>query len=125
VDHAVHFESQNGVANPLKIPIAFGIVLALLLVNRAINLHDQACAETQEIDDVRTNRMLPSEQPTIDLSSAHNLPDPLLRVCKAAPEIARGCPRPNSSCDSLTRIPFDHGSSAPGAWSSVQEVSVT
>jgi hypothetical protein len=61
-------ESEDGVAKCFKILVPFGIVLDLLLVNLSVDLHDQSGAVTVEIDDVRTDWMLPPEHEAIDLA---------------------------------------------------------
>ena len=54
------------VADPALAP---GVVLALVLMNRAVDLDDPDLS-AEEIDDVRTDRMLAAEAPAVDLAPA-------------------------------------------------------
>jgi hypothetical protein len=59
---------------------AASIILNLILMNRAIDLHDQALLRTTEIGDEKAERMLAAESRIGDLPPADSVPED--RLCR-------------------------------------------
>ena len=95
---AIGSETNHHEASISEVIIAFGVVLALLLVNRAVNLNDETRPWASEIDDVRTDRMLPTKLPAIEPMISEHLPEMPLARRGPATEIPRSLAPPESSC---------------------------
>jgi len=91
-------ESDHRQAAILEVIIAFGVIFALLLVNRPVNLDHKARSWAREIDDVRTDRMLPTKLPAIEAMISEHLPKAPLTRRDSATEIPRrfAAPEPPS-----------------------------
>jgi len=60
--------SQHAVAKLLQILIAFGVELALICMDFAVDLDDDAALETEKVDDIWPDGVLASEAPAAELS---------------------------------------------------------
>jgi hypothetical protein len=74
VENLIRGDAQDGVSKLAKILLSFGIVLALLLVDLAIDLHDEARRDAEEIDHVRPDGALATELLAAYVMSAERSP---------------------------------------------------
>jgi hypothetical protein len=70
-------------------PRSFRIILSLPYVGIAVNLNNQLRFSAEKIHYEPTDRMLPAEMGTAQLSVAKTLPELLLRRCHFAPQLSR------------------------------------
>jgi hypothetical protein len=65
------------------------LIIRILGVLAAISLDDQSVLLTDEVCDVRTDRLLPTELRSIQLTAAKHGPQLTLRICHLAPQLLR------------------------------------
>jgi hypothetical protein len=82
-------ESHYVVAVGGKMGGASGIVLRTVAVLPAVDLHDEPCARTEEVDDVWPERDLSAEAKAFELSAAQKLPQLALGVGGLVAELSR------------------------------------
>src|SRR5688572_21263683 len=82
-------ESHDVVAECSEVVVPFGIILAPRLVDFAVDLYYQLRSDTDKIDDIRADRMLPSEEQSTNLTTTNCGPDLLLRVRLPVATLAR------------------------------------
>ena len=99
----INGDAQDPVAESFEVVIAFGVIFALLLVNRSVDLDDEARPWTCEIDDVRPDGMLPTELPAVEPVVPEHLPKLPLAWRSPSTEIARrrSAPKPSRRSASL------------------------
>ena len=81
---------NHAVASLVEKVVPFGIVLTLIVVYGAVNLHDEPEFGADEIDDVGTDRVLSSEAASVELATSEHRPEALLRWRRTTTLVARG-----------------------------------
>jgi hypothetical protein len=68
-------ETHDRVAKASEVIVALGVILALHLVNLSVNLNHETLPGTCEVDDVWSNRVLPTKLPAVEAMVPEHRPE--------------------------------------------------
>lgn len=74
-NNSINREAHDGVAEITEIFVSLGIILALHVVDIAVYFDDRAVLWADEIDNVGTNRMLPTELLAVQPMMPESIPE--------------------------------------------------
>src|SRR5688572_16492350 len=80
----IHWDSKHMIPPLTEELIALGIVLLLRLVDQPVDLDNEPSLSAQEIDDVRTDRLLTPKPPAPEAATAQHGPELSFRWCRAS-----------------------------------------
>ena len=85
---AVDGEPQDGVAKFSQVIVSFGVILLLCLMNVAIHINHETLAGAREIDEIGTDRVLPTKLTAVESMVPEHFPKAPLTGSSPASKIS-------------------------------------